>query len=335
MKMGMLYIDFRLSMVDETDVGMYPTKTTKDVDGVPMEFLDHVPPMWAFESNRVPTLIHFEELNRASQHVRNAAMQILLERSVGVKFHFNNNVLMVCSGNLGDEDNTDVEELDKALNGRLIHKKYDLSVNEWLEDFARENVNPVVVRYIEINGDQLYPSFTNSEESAYASPRSWTFLSDYVKENFSKKDSDGNFVAWADLNDYIGFISPIAHEYIGSAAARRFCQYMQDQLSITIVDILDAYGKVRNDVKTANQSRWADWMHSLKERPIEDITEKQIQNVIEFLKDANGEMRTSYLVYIVDKNSTVNKKNIQLIASAFKDEYKKISASNAYMQNNK
>ena len=32
----------------------------------------------AFKSNLKPTLIHFEELNRASQHVRNAALQILL-----------------------------------------------------------------------------------------------------------------------------------------------------------------------------------------------------------------------------------------------------------------
>ena len=332
MKMGMLYIDFRLSMVDETDVGMYPTKVTKVVDGIPMDFLDHVPPMWAFESNRVPTLIHFEELNRASQHVRNAAMQILLERAVGVKFHFNENVLMVCSGNLGDEDNTDVEELDKALNGRLIHKKYTLSTDEWLEDFARENVNPVIVRYIEVNGDQLYPSYTNNDESAYPSPRSWTFLSDYIKQNFSKRDEKGNFKEWGEVNEYIGFVSPIAHEYIGTNAARKFCQYMSDMLLINITDIINNYPKHRSDVREANQSRWADWMHSLKEISVDNINEKQVQNIIEFLKDASGELRISYLLYIVDKNTTVNKKTIQTIASAFKDEYKKISASNTFMQ---
>ena len=341
MKMGMLYIDFRLSMVDETDVGMFPDLVTKVVNGISMKFLEHVPPMWAFDANQVPTLIHFEELNRASLHVRNAAMQILLERAVGTKFTFNKNVYMVCSGNLGDEDMTDVEELDSALNGRLIHNKYSLSVNEWLEDFAIANVHPVIVRYIQINGDQLYPTMKNNDEKAYASPRSWTFLSDYIKENFCL-DADGNVktkldgsVEWVDLDTFIGYVSEISHEYIGSAAARKFNQYMQDQLTVTIEDILNRYGSVRNDVKTANQSRWADWMHSLKEKNITDLTDKQIPNVIEFLKDASREQLVSYLTHTVDKNVNIKNPNFLKIAGAFKEIYRNIHGINAEMQNSK
>jgi hypothetical protein len=36
----------------------------------------------------------------------------LLEREIGTAFKFNDNVLMMSSGNLGDEDGTDVEEFD-------------------------------------------------------------------------------------------------------------------------------------------------------------------------------------------------------------------------------
>jgi MoxR-like ATPase len=116
-KMGFRYMDIRLSMVDETDVGLYPN--VSDIDGI--KCLDFVVPRWAIESNKQPTIIHFEELNRASQQVRNAALQILLERQIGTEFRFNDNVLMMSSGNLGDEDGTDVEEFDSALNNRLIH----------------------------------------------------------------------------------------------------------------------------------------------------------------------------------------------------------------------
>ena len=115
-KMGFRYMDLRLSMVDETDVGLYPS--VSDVDGV--KCLDFVVPRWAIEANKQPTITHFEELNRASQQVRNAALQLLLERQIGINFKFNDNVLMMSSGNLGDEDGADVEEFDSALNNRLI-----------------------------------------------------------------------------------------------------------------------------------------------------------------------------------------------------------------------
>jgi hypothetical protein len=43
------------------------------------------------------------------------------------------------SGNLGDEDGTDVEEFDSALNNRLIHINHTLDVQEWL-DYAEEKI---------------------------------------------------------------------------------------------------------------------------------------------------------------------------------------------------
>jgi MoxR-like ATPase len=80
-KMGFAYSDIRLSMVDETDVGLYPSLSEIDMDGEMVKCLDFVVPRWAVEANKRPTIIHFEELNRASQQVRNAALQILLERN--------------------------------------------------------------------------------------------------------------------------------------------------------------------------------------------------------------------------------------------------------------
>jgi hypothetical protein len=80
-KMDFAYSDIRLSMVDETDVGLYPSLSEIDMDGEMVKCLDFVVPRWAVEANKRPTIIHFEELNRASQQVRNAALQILLERN--------------------------------------------------------------------------------------------------------------------------------------------------------------------------------------------------------------------------------------------------------------
>jgi len=123
-KMDMAYEDVRLSMSDETDF-KFPHITT--IDDVKVS--DYAVPRWAFEANKRPTILHFEELNRAPQFVRNAALQILLERQIG-NHKFNDNVLMMASGNLGDEDGTDIEEFDSALNNRLIHYPHTLSYQE-------------------------------------------------------------------------------------------------------------------------------------------------------------------------------------------------------------
>jgi MoxR-like ATPase len=126
-------------MVDETDVGLYPSLSEIDMDGEMVKCLISLC-LWAVEANKRPTIIHFEELNRASQQVRNAALQILLEREIGTAFKFNDNVLMMSSGNLGDEDGTDVEEFDSALNNRLIHINHTLDVQEWLEIMQKKIV---------------------------------------------------------------------------------------------------------------------------------------------------------------------------------------------------
>ena len=145
-KLDLEYFDLRLAMLDETDVGLYPDKAefmyeVIDKNGNKTVFsekmLKHIVPEWAVLSNKKPSLIHFEELNRAPLAVRNAALQILLERGIGFKFKFNENVFMCASGNLGDEDGCDVEEFDAALNGRLLHYKHKLDLKEWMEYFGR------------------------------------------------------------------------------------------------------------------------------------------------------------------------------------------------------
>ena len=57
-KMEFSYKDIRLAMVDETDVGLFPS--LGEINGV--KCLDHVVPKWAIDANTKPTIIHFEEL---------------------------------------------------------------------------------------------------------------------------------------------------------------------------------------------------------------------------------------------------------------------------------
>ena len=284
-KMGYRYMDLRLSMVDETDVGLYPSVDT--VDGV--KCLDFVVPRWAIEANKQPTVIHFEELNRASLQVRNAALQILLERQIGINFRFNENVLMMSSGNIGDEDGTDVEEFDNALNNRLVHFKHTLGAQEWIDEFARENVHSVVTSYIRAFPERLYQDPTDNTR-AYATPRSWTFLSDFIVGNFGKDSSPKTFLP---------ALQEIAHGYVGNGA-QRFLQYCQEMVNITIRDIIDRYDSVKADLTKYNRDKNTELIQSLKEIDISGLNKKQQANVVAFLKTVSDDELTAYLLHILD-----------------------------------
>jgi len=315
-KMGFRYMDIRLSMVDETDVGLYPSVTEVDVDGKSVKCLDFVVPRWAIEANKQPTIIHFEELNRASQQVRNAALQILLERQIGTEFNFNDNVLMMSSGNLGDEDGTDVEEFDSALNNRLVHINHVLAVDEWIENFAQDNVHRLIVSYIKAHPEQMYK--TSDNVKAYASPRSWTMLSEFIVTNFGEDASP---------REFLPLLKEVATGYIGNSAMK-FVQYCEDMLNISIEDVINNYDKIKKDLAKYNRDKNSELIQSLKEIEITKLNEKQLKNVVKFLENVGDDEKTAYLLYILDNVADVTNPKLKNFLLEFEDLLRTIKKIN-------
>ena len=305
-KMGFRYLDLRLSMVDETDVGLFPS--IGEIEGV--KCLEHVVPRWALEANKQPTIIHFEELNRASQAVRNAALQILLERQIGIDFAFNDNVLLMASGNLGDEDGTDVEEFDGALNNRLWHISHTLSFQDWCEGFANENVHRSIVSYLTAHPENLYKPATDASK-AYATPRSWTFLSDYIVSNWGMD---------ASAKDFINSIKEVACSAVGPAGLK-YIQYCEDMLNINIQDVINNWDKVKKDIEKYNRDKKSELIQSLKEIEILKLNSRQLDNVGGFLKTVGDDERFAYLLDLVDNTDSTSDKTFKTwLIKNFKDD---------------
>lgn len=316
-KMGFRYMDIRLSMVDETDVGLFPSVSeTATPDGSLVKCLDHVVPRWAVDANSKPTIIHFEELNRASQAVRNAALQILLERGIGINFNFNDKVLMMASGNLGDEDGTDVEEFDAALNNRLIHYKHVLSTEEWLKNFAEENVHSSITSYIKNYPENLYKTSDNSQ--AYATPRSWTMLSEMIISNFGFNSSP---------REFLPLLKQVASGYVGNQAMK-YVQYCEDMLNININDVLNDYERVKEDLKKYNRDKNSELIQALKEMPLDKLSEKQLKNATLFLRTVGADELTAYLLFILDNNLDITKPKIKAFLLDFEDNLRTIKKIN-------
>ena len=324
------YIDLRLSMLDETDVGLFPDKGEYTFDendeSVTRTVLDHIAPRWAYLANEAPTLIHFEELNRAPLSVRNAALQILLEREIGYDFKFNKNVFMVSTGNLGEEDGTDVEEFDSALNGRLIHYKHTLSLKEWIEYYAKDNIQSPIINYLEKHIDKFYigKKARKENESVYASPRTWTFLSDYITANYGSYDKNDNYVE-PRISDWIQDVASIAHSYIG-ATSSNFIKYLNDLLKISIDDILNRYSELKKNKVKFNRDKKSDLLHDLRNIKIKELKANQITHIKMFLLDLQPDETSAYLLYLLDEeyeyveNTNLDKKKNEFIIGFLKDK---------------
>jgi len=339
-KMGMQYMDIRLSMVDETDVGLYPSvgEMSMQIDGeeAMVKVLSHVVPEWAVKANSMPTVIHFEELNRASLHVRNAALQLLLEREIGINFKFNETVLMLSSGNLGEEDGTDVEEFDNALNNRLIPFLHSLSFDEWVEDFAKFTINPTILAFLKANPEKLYVNPTENCIS-YATPRSWHFLSEYIFTNFGsyEVDDDGKQVIdehgnpkknWGPVQKWIESVSQVGRSYLGDTITK-FIRYCQENINVSIWDILDRFKELKPEIDNFNRDRKSELLVNLKDLDVEKLSAKQVDNAGKFLKMIDADERTGYLLHMLD-NKDVSTGQTKRLLLNFKNELKKIRKQN-------
>lgn len=311
-KLGMKYFDIRLSMIDEIDVGLFPYRNDMEIDyndgsketvRKVISVMSYAIPEWAVRANQEPTIIHFEELNRAPLAVRNAALQILLERAIGTSFKFNENVFMVSSGNLGDADGTDVEEFDRALNNRLIHVSHTLTLPEWISDFADEHVHPVVVSFLKNNEEHFLHSFDerrSKESAAYATPRSWTFLSDYIISNYGMESS---------IRDWVGDMRELSSSYVGVGASQRFIRFLDESLRFGVQDILDRYDEIKSQLEQATRDKKSELLNGLKGMDMNKLTQRQKNNVKNFILILSEDEAVSFILKLLDNDYKYMKSN--------------------------
>jgi hypothetical protein len=270
--------------MDETDIGLFP-----HLDEVE-HCLNFVVPSWAVQANKQPSIILFDELNRAQLPIRNAALQILLDRRIGWDFKFNDEVLMFSAGNQGEQDGCDVEEFDAALWGRLIHVKHSLTLDEWIEGYAKQNVWDVIISYLKAYPQELYKRSENTK--VYASHRSWTFLSDLVKCHF---DGFQN----ADTQKVKTLLEQVGGDYIGNGITK-FIRYLEDLSIVNATDILNRYDQVEDQIKTFNRAKLTELLTALKEFEFKKFKKNQLENLAKFIGNLHDDEAVSYLIFLVD-----------------------------------
>lgn len=309
-KLGITYIDLRLSTMDETDLGVYPHKEIM-ADGTPV--VKHSIPEWALVSNKGPTLIHFEEMNRCGQNIRNAALGILLERNIGPFFHFGDDVYMVASGNPVTDVDNDVFMLGTALINRLIIHKFSLSMDDWMNEFAKPHgINDTVIQFLNENPhyfgndwNEIKKHVKNDGEipEQYPSPRSWTFFSDYLNGFSDKQEQEDEMVN-----------PTLVSEFLGETTAMKWVQEVRKFFTVKLDHILN--GTINTKVDDITVNRLLNELFDVHKH-LDNLNDNQYENFCKFFETNLTTEQTgaflSKLIYgghVMENSKDPNNKNV-------------------------
>ena len=188
--LGGLMIDLRLGPMEPTDIRGIPFYN-KDIGKMdwaePVELPDEA------TASQYPVVVLFlDELNSAAPSVQSAAYQLILNRRIG-KYKLPNNVVMVAAGNR-ESDKGVTYRMPTPLANRFIHQEMKVDFPSWQEWAVNNNIHKDVVGYLSFAKQDLYDFDAKSASRAFATPRSWTFVSQLLDEE-EDNDTVTNLIA--------------------------------------------------------------------------------------------------------------------------------------------
>ena len=189
-ELGGLMIDLRLGQMEPTDIRGIPFYN-KDIGKMdwaePVELPDET------TASQYPVVVLFlDELNSAAPSVQSAAYQLILNRRIG-KYKLPDNVVMVAAGNR-ESDKGVTYRMPTPLANRFIHQEMKVDFASWQEWAVNNNVHKDVVGYLSFAKQDLYDFDAKSASRAFATPRSWTFVSQLLDEE-EDNDTVTNLIA--------------------------------------------------------------------------------------------------------------------------------------------
>jgi len=190
-ELGGLMIDLRLGQMEPTDIRGIPYYN-KD-KGV----MDWAPPVELPDeetASQYPIVVLFlDELNSAPPSVQSAAYQLILNRRIG-KYHLPKNVVMVAAGNR-ESDKGVTFRMPTPLANRFLHQEMKVDFASYQEWAVKNKIHKDVVGYLSFAKQDLYDFDAKSSSRAFATPRTWTFVSQLLDDDDGDNDTLTNLIA--------------------------------------------------------------------------------------------------------------------------------------------
>jgi len=167
--------DIRLSLWEPTDIKGVPfyNPTANTMCWAPPSELPSDP-----DDN---SILFLDELNSAAQATQAAAYQLILNRRVGT-YVLPKNVSIVAAGNR-DGDKGVTYRMPSPLANRFLHLELRVDYEDWHAWAVTNRIHEQVVGYLGFAKQDLYDFDPKGSSRAFATPRSWSFVSDLLKDD--------------------------------------------------------------------------------------------------------------------------------------------------------
>ena len=178
-ELGGHMIDLRLGQMEPTDLRGIPYFNKEK--GV----MDWAPPIDLPDAElaaQYPLIVLFlDEMNSAAPAVQAAGYQLILNRRVG-RYVLPDNVVIVAAGNR-ESDKGVTYRMPTPLANRFVHLELRVDHNSWEQWATANKIHKDVVGYIGFAKQDLFDFDARSPSRAFATPRSWSFVSQFCEED--------------------------------------------------------------------------------------------------------------------------------------------------------
>jgi hypothetical protein len=178
-------IDVRLSLWEPTDIKGIPyfdSNSNTMVWAPPSEL-----PSKEFAKQHKKIVLFLDEMNSAAPSVQAAAYQLVLNRRVGT-YQLPDNVVLVAAGNR-ETDKGVTYRMPAPLANRFVHLELAVDWDDWFEWATENKVHKDVVGFLTFSKKDLYDFDPKSSSRAFATPRSWSFVSELLIDDDTDADT--------------------------------------------------------------------------------------------------------------------------------------------------
>jgi len=268
---GIDLIDLRLAQLDATDLrGIpVPNKETREVEWY-----------WpAFLPSEGHGILFLDEIDKAPNLVKSAALQLVLDRRLG-DYELPEGWLVVAAGNR-EEDDAFGSGLGSALANRLLHVDVEPDLEIWALWAKESGIHNDVIAFLRFRGELL---FKMTGENAFPSPRSWEAASRLLHQEEGESSA---------------FTPGVIASAVGAGTAAEFSAWVRLYRDVDVSKILK--GKIPSFEKKAASFRYAVVLAVANYIEKHTLEERQYQAVGTLLEAVTPELRVLLLKSIPAK----------------------------------
>ena len=172
---GREVIDVRLSLWEPTDIKGIPYYNSVE------NTMTWAPPAELPTDPESTAILFLDELNSAAPATQAAAFQLVLNRRVGT-YKLPKGVAIVAAGNR-ETDKGVTYRMPSPLANRFVHLELRTDFEDWHQWAVSNRIHEQVVGYIGFAKGDLYDFDPKSASKSFATPRSWSFVSELLTDD--------------------------------------------------------------------------------------------------------------------------------------------------------